>query len=134
MIGTCLCRRVTIEVPGPPPYIAICNCDYCRKTGGAIGQFANDTVEITGDTRAYRREDMADTWLTLHFCPVCASATHTTGTPQHLTDIVRVNMRQFDGRELFGTEVRFLDGQAVQGEDDPFIVIANQKYGHGSVF
>ena len=134
MIGTCLCRRVTIEVPGPPPYIAICNCDYCRKTGGAIGQFANDTVEITGETRAYVREDMADTWLTLHFCPVCASATHTTGTPQHPTDVIRINMRLFDGRNLAGTEVRFIDGHAVQDEDDPFGVIDTKTYGVGCVF
>ena len=134
MKGACLCGRVTIEVSAPPPYINICNCDYCRKTGGAIGQFPHDEVTIVGETRSYVREDMADTWLTLHFCPVCSSATHTTGTPQHPTDVLRVNMRLFDGRYLAGVEARFLDGHSVEGEDDEFVVIATKRYGAGHVF
>ena len=134
MIGTCLCRRVTIEVVGPPAFIHLCNCDFCRKSGHAIGQFPIDAVRISGITTAYVREDMADTWLTLNFCPICASATHTTGTPQHPTDVIRINMRLFDARNLAGTEVRFLDGHAVLDEDDPFGVIDTKTYGVGCVF
>ena len=134
MKGTCLCGRVTIEVAAPPPYINICNCDYCRKTGGAVGQFPHDQVTIAGETRSYVRADMADTWLTLNFCPVCGSATHSTGTPQHPTDVLRLNMRLFDGRDLAGIEARFLDGHSVQDEDDEFVVIATKAYGDDCVF
>lgn len=135
MIGTCLCRRVTIEVPGPPAFIHICNCDFCRKSGHAIGQFPKDAVKITGTTTSYVREDMADTWCMLNFCPVCGSVTHTTGTPEHPADIVRVNMRLFAENTLTGTEVRFLDGHSVQNEDDPFTLIATATYGEdGTVF
>lgn len=101
---------------------------------GAIGHFPIDAVQITGETRSYVREDMADTWMTLHFCPVCGAATHSTGTPQHPTDVLRVNMRLFDGRNVAGTEVRYLNGHAVQDEDDEFTVIATKKYSDGCVF
>ena len=135
MIGACLCGRVQIKVSDAPHYISICNCDYCRKTGGAIGQFSQDQVRISGETRTYVREDMADTWLTLHFCQVCGAATHTTGTHEHPTEVVRVNMRLFEASELVGTEVRYLDGRSVQSEDDEFTVIAVRPYGDdGTVF
>ncbi len=134
MIGTCLCRRVTIEVSEPPGFIHICNCDFCRKSGHAIGQFASGAVKISGTTTSYVREDMADKWLTLNFCPVCGSDVHTTGTPEHPADIVRVNMRLFTESDLVGTEVRYLDGHSVQNEDDPFTVIATAIYGDGIVF
>ena len=135
MIGNCLCGRVQLEVPGPPPYINICNCDYCRKSGGAIGQFPQEQVQISGETRSYVREDMTDTWLTLHFCPVCGAATHATGTPEHSTAVVRVNMRLFEVSELVGTEVRYLDGYSVQNEDDEFTTVATRHYGDdGTVF
>ena len=134
MIGTCLCRRVTIKVVGPPAFIHLCNCDFCRKSGHAIGQFPTDAVRISGITTAYVREDMADTWLTLNFCPICGSDTHTTGTPEHPSDIVRVNMRLFAASELAGVEARYLDGKSVEDENDPFVVIATQKYGDGTVF
>ena len=134
MIGTCLCRRVTIEVAAPPPFIHICNCDFCRKSGHAIGQFPSDTVQISGTTTAYVREDMADTWLTFNFCQTCGSATHTTGTPEHPSDIVRVNMRLFAAGELAGVGARYLDGESVEDEDDPFVVIATEPYGGGTVF
>ena len=134
MIGTCLCRRVTIEVPGPPAYIAICNCDLCRKSGHAIAQFPTDTVRISGPTQSYVREDMADTWITKHFCPTCGSATHSMGTPEHPSDVVRVNVRLFDPGVFTGTEARFLDGAAVKHEDDPFIVTATAEYGDGTTF
>ena len=134
MIGACLCGRVQIDVPGPPPYINICNCDYCRKSGGAIGQFPHDQVQISGETRTYVREDMAEAWLTLHFCQVCGVATHTTGTHGHPTEVVRVNMRLFEASALDGSEVRYLDGRSVQNEDDRFTVIATRHYGDDTVF
>ena len=31
MKGRCACGRVTLELPGRPDYINICNCDFCRK-------------------------------------------------------------------------------------------------------
>ena len=135
MIGACLCGRVTVETPGPPAFIHICNCDFCRKSGHAIGQFAIDAVKIRGITTSYVREDMADPWLTLNFCPVCGSATHTTGTLEHPTDVVRVNMRLFAQSDLTGTEVRYLDGHSVIDENDPFPLIATARYGaDGTVF
>ena len=134
MIGTCLCRRVVVEVPGPPAFIHICNCDFCRKSGHAVGQYSIAAVKITGTTTRYVREDLADTWLTLNFCPVCGSDTHTSGSPEHPTDIVRVNMRLFTASDLADVEARYLDGHSVEDEDDPFPVIAMEKYGHGTVF
>jgi hypothetical protein len=134
MIGSCLCGRVRIETPGKPTYVNICNCNYCRKSGGAVGQFPQDQVRISGETRTYVREDLADTWMTLHFCENCGAATHSTGTPEHPTEIVRVNMRLFEAGELVGTEARYLDGRSVHDENDEFAVIATRHYGDGTVF
>ena len=117
----------------PAAFIHICNCDFCRKSGHAIGQFPSDAVRIDGPTTSYVREDMADAWLTLSFCPVCGSDTHTTGTPEHPTDFIRINMRLFAQRDLAGIEVRYLDGHAVVHEDDPFTLIATAKYGADGV-
>ncbi len=134
MIGICLCRRVTIEVVGPAGQINICNCDLCRKSGHAIAQYPIGAVRISGTTQSYVREDMTDAWITKHFCPTCGSTTHSTGTPEHPADVVRVNVRLFDLGAFTGSEARFLDGAAVQSEDDPFTVIATAKYGDGNVF
>ena len=134
MIGTCLCRRVKVEVVGQPGHINICNCAYCRKAGHAAGLFPESAVEVCGETRSYVRDDMADPWMTLHFCPTCGSATHSTGTPEHPCDVVRVNVRLFDLGAVADVEARFLDGDAVKSEDDPFPLIATAKYGHGTTF
>ncbi len=134
MLGECLCRRVRLEVPAPPPHINICNCQFCRKGGGAWMRYPASEVTITGPTASYVREDLADAWLVGHFCPTCGSMTHYTDTAEHPSDRIGINLRLFAQADLSGTEVRYLDGFAVAEDAGEFPVTATGHIGDGKAF
>jgi hypothetical protein len=66
--GGCLCGNVRITATGAPYRVGICHCLDCRKHHGALFEasaiFAEDAVEVTGETRSYEGR---------HFCPECGS-------------------------------------------------------------
>lgn len=110
MNGSCLCGRVTIGVPGRPDYLNACNCALCWKLGTLWGYFPRDEVTISGETDAYRREDIATNYITADFCPHCGATTNWTPLdPEGMR--IGVNMRLFDPAALIGVEVRYEDGR-----------------------
>ncbi|MXO67510.1 aldehyde-activating protein [Altererythrobacter marinus] len=134
MIGHCLCRRVRIEVPGPPDRVGICNCRLCRCSGAAWGYYDPAAVRVDGAVADYRREDLDDPWLVLHFCPRCGSATHYTASAAHALDRIGVNTRLFVQDELDGVEVTYQDGRCVFEADDAFIETGTGRIGDGKAF
>ena len=134
MKGTCVCGRVTVEISRAPEYINACNCRMCRSSGAAWGYFTGAEVNVTGETKGYRREDLDDVWLENRFCPTCATTSHYVFVEAHPRDRVGVNMRLFAQEELEGIEVRYLDGRAVESEDDAFAVTARGRIGDGKAF
>ena len=67
--GGCLCGDVRLVASGEPHRVGLCHCLDCRKHHGALffaaAIFAQDAVEITGETRD---------WAGRHFCPRCGSS------------------------------------------------------------
>ncbi|SLN23532.1 Glutathione-dependent formaldehyde-activating enzyme [Roseovarius albus] len=67
--GGCLCGKVRVRAVGAPKRVGICHCLDCRKHHGAVfyaaAIFAQDAVEVTGETQSYEGR---------HFCPGCGSS------------------------------------------------------------
>ena len=117
--GSCHCGAVTIRVPGPPEWVASCNCSLCRRTGALMAYYPDDgSVSVSGETRAYVQ---GDGLIALLHCPTCASHTHWEPTGERFGRI-GVNARvldgfavtadgpTFDGRPL---ELRFMDNAGI---------------------
>lgn len=133
MTGTCLCGQVNVTIEVRPEFIHDCNCDLCRKSGGAWGYFTSSQVRAEGKTVFVMRHDKQNPATEVHSCAVCGSTTHF-GIAQSFVekhgpvDVVGVNMRLFDPDELVGIKVRFPDGRKWSGTGafeyrrDPFII------------
>jgi hypothetical protein len=132
--GTCLCRRVTVEIARAPESITFCNCNFCRKLGAAWGYFDGGEVTVSGTVSSYSREDLDDVWLAGHFCPTCGTTTHYTFVEQHARDRIAVNTRVFAQAELDGIEARFEDGRAVTDDGDDFVRTGSGHIGDGKAF
>ena len=121
MTANCLCGAVRITIGTKPGFINDCNCSMCRKTGGAWGYFAPDTVTATGDTVAVQRSDKPAPAVEIHSCASCGTTTHWVRTEAFIgqygaNDLTGVNMRLFDPDALMGVEVHFPDGKNWTGE------------------
>lgn len=129
MIGQCPCGQVTVEIDEAPDYINICNCGFCRPAGAAWGYFRLAQVKVTGETRTFRRTDLPEPKLDLHFCANCGATTHYINFGQPERDRMAVNTRLFVQDELDGIEVRYLD---IRGEE--MISTADGRIGDGIAF
>lgn len=121
MTNTCACGRVKVSLQGKPDFIYDCDCNLCRKSGGAWGYFRSSEVETTGRTISLSREDKSLPIVEIHSCAVCGSTTHFLLTDDYKTehpdvDQVGVNMRLFDQKQLVGVEIRFPNGLDWSGE------------------
>jgi len=109
MEGSCLCGRVTVEVPGRPDYLNACNCAACMKLGTLWGYFPVGEVRIEGSPARYVREDIAQPHLGFDFCEQCGTAIDWAPIGDGMPDRMGVNMRLFDPAALRGIEVRYGD-------------------------
>ena len=121
MTGSCLCGAVSVTIDAPPDFIHDCNCNLCRKSGGAWGYFSSSQVRADGLTSSVMRTDKADPAAEVHSCQACSTTTHFTMaksfTDRHgPIDMVGVNMRLFSPGELEGVEVRFPNGSGWSGD------------------
>ena len=120
MTATCLCGAVTVKIESKPDFIHDCNCSLCRKSGGAWGYFSSSEVQTNGDTVSVMRNDKEDPAAEVHSCQSCTTTTHfkmaKSFTDKHgPIDMVGVNMRLFNSRDLEGVEVRFPNGKNWSG-------------------
>lgn len=133
MKGTCACRRVTVEVAHAPDYINFCNCELCRKTGGAWGYYDQDEVSVSGEVKGFERPDIDEVCLETQVCTGCGSAVRWVAAGVYESRRVGVNMRLFEPGELAGIETRFPDGidwtdERPRPRHEPL------PYGEGTVF
>ncbi|GGC24506.1 hypothetical protein GCM10011363_46260 [Marivita lacus] len=120
MTGTCLCGAASITIEAKPDFIHDCNCDLCRKSGGAWGYFSSPQVRTDGPTSSVMRNDKADPAAEVHSCRSCHTTMHfviaKSFQDQHgPVDIVGVNMRLFELHQIEGVEVRFPNGKDWSG-------------------
>jgi hypothetical protein len=107
MKGSCLCGRVTVQVPDRPEYLNLCNCSFCVKLGAMWGYYPGSRVEFTGPIASYVREDVPEPSIQAQFCGTCGATTSWSPVPEGRTDRMAVNMRLFDQAALAGVELRF---------------------------
>jgi hypothetical protein len=130
--GTCLCGNVTVEIDEAPEHINICNCRFCRPTGAAWGYYSLAQVKVTGKTSTFRRSDIANPRLDLHFCPKCGATTHYINFGQPERDRMAVNTRLIEQDLLDGIETRYLDLR--EWEETGFLTTATGRIGDGTAF
>jgi hypothetical protein len=91
-----------------------------QQVGRSLG--LSSSVSVEGTARGYSREDKADPAAEIRFCAKCGSTTHFTLTASAASrfgnNLMGVNMRLADERDLAGIELRYPDGQAWSGEGD----------------
>ena len=91
LTGGCMCGKVRLAASGKPYRVGLCHCLDCRKHHGALfyaaAIFPEDTVEITGETRAFRGR---------HFCPECGSSVFA-----QFEDEIEVHLGSFDAPDQF---------------------------------
>ena len=111
LIGTCHCGAVTWRLAAMPESVTACNCTICRRYGvlWAYGHVGHD-IEITGDSKTYRRTDGGA--VDFHFCSHCGCVTHYIATKpneegRHWT---AVNMRMTDPEPIAHLEIDHFDG------------------------
>lgn len=132
MKGHCPCGNITVEIDEAPEFINICNCDFCRPAGAAWGYFSLAQVKLTGETSTFRRSDIANPKLDLHFCAGCGATTHYVNFGEPERDKMAVNMRLFEQDLLDGIETRFLDLR--KREETGYLSTATGHIGDGTAF
>jgi len=79
-IATCVCGQLIARCSGDPAQVSLCHCLGCqRRTGSTYGIaafFPQESVVVTGDTRAYSRSSDSGHSVTFHFCPHCGSTVY----------------------------------------------------------
>jgi hypothetical protein len=97
--GVCLCGAVRWHFKGQPEGATACNCTACRRHGALwIYDYEGVGIEVTGETRSYRRGKALD----FHFCPICGC-------------VVSWRSQRLDeqGRRRLAVNVRLSEPQAV---------------------
>lgn len=72
--GGCHCGEVRYSVSGEMMHHAVCHCDDCRKSSGAVMvpwvAFAKDALVVeSGQPKVYRSSEHGER----HFCPHCGT-------------------------------------------------------------
>lgn len=121
MTSSCACGNVEVRIAKKPDYIYDCNCNLCRKSGGAWGYFLTADISVTGKTIPFERCDKPNPVVEIHSCYTCATTTHFVLTKNYKTknpsvDQVGVNMRLFDPEHLQGVEIHYPNGKDWSGE------------------
>ena len=72
MEGRCLCGAVQVELTGAKDHLEICQCDMCRRWGGAFyAALSGDSFALSGEAAitTYASSD----WGERAFCSHCGS-------------------------------------------------------------
>ena len=97
--GGCHCGAVRYEITGDIVYSAICHCEDCRRSSGAVmvGWSAYPAAGLTiesGETREYRSSENGRR----HFCPTCGTGLFYYNE-QVLPGLVDIQLTTFDDAE-----------------------------------
>lgn len=120
----CLCGGVRITVAKQPTHLNDCNCKLCRNAGALWGYYHPDDVRIEGAKSVFRRTDIDDPVIDLHFCAECSAAICWRGSAEFVArrgedDKMAVNMHLCAPDFLNGVELRFHDGANWNGDAPP---------------
>lgn len=111
MTGTCLCGAANVTIEAKPDFIHDCNCDLCRKTGGAWGYLSSSQVRIDGPTSSVMRNDKADPAAEVHSCRSCQTTLH--------FEIAKSFQEQHGPMDIVGVNMRLLQIARARGRRSP---------------
>ena len=103
--GRCHCGAVKYRVEGEQIYSAICHCEDCRRSAGAVmvGWAAYPAAALTveqGETREFASSECGRR----HFCPVCGTGLFYYNEAT-LPGIVDVQLTTFDNPEDYPPDI-----------------------------
>ena len=91
----CHCGQLTVTTLGDPDQVTMCHWEECqRRTGSSYNlgaTFDGSNLELSGETKTYRRSGELGLTITFHFCPKCGSNVYWTfSTPNRDFHVVAV--------------------------------------------
>ena len=90
--GSCLCKKVAIQIDGPISSIIHCHCSLCRKSSGTA--YATNGFVARSDFTITKGQDSLSMFefkpgRNRYFCSKCGSPVYS----ENLTDIARLRLR-----------------------------------------
>ena len=90
--GSCLCKKVAIQIDGPIDSIIHCHCSLCRKSSGTA--FATNGFINRADFKVTKGQDNLTAFefkprRIRHFCSACGSPVYS----ENLDDMQRLRLR-----------------------------------------
>ena len=110
LTATCHCGAVRVEVPGPPPSIADCNCSVCRRYGVLWAYYKQSEVRVLAEPSATDEYVWGRKVLRFVRCRVCGCVTHWERIVPVEGSKMGINARNFDPGALGPVPTVFLDG------------------------
>ena len=65
---------MSVKVTRKPEDLNSCDCSLCFRLGVLWGYFDPTEVTVTGETKAFARDDI-EAWINVNFCPACSAVT-----------------------------------------------------------
>lgn len=101
--GSCLCGASSYSGSAEPVIQGNCHCKICQKTTGsgysAMMFFPQDTIEIQGDIKYFRRMGDSGKETAHGFCPHCG--TQIVSMPGSMQGLIGVRVGTLDHPEIF---------------------------------
>jgi len=114
--GSCLCRKVTYTISGPPLKTVLCHCNNCQKASGSAFQanasYKRDRFKILSGEDSIQKyiDNNTNSGSTIHrrFCKSCGSTLFATNeTNPANSDTLVVMTGCLDGEKDFVPELEF---------------------------
>jgi len=71
--GSCLCRKVTVELSGTPKTFSVCHCDMCRTWSGGVGMDFDAGRHVTFSGEDFVGRYDSSEWAERGFCKSCGT-------------------------------------------------------------
>ena len=71
--GSCLCRKVTVELSGTPKTFSVCHCDMCRMWSGGVGMDFDAGQHLTFSGEDFVGRYASSEWAERGFCTSCGT-------------------------------------------------------------
>lgn len=105
--GRCLCGAVSYAGDAAPQFQVKCYCTACRKKGAAGHAaylvVAGDTIDVSGEVRAYRHKADSGNEVTHAFCPACGSGVYELNSA--MAGTLALNAATLDAPDIFSPQM-----------------------------
>lgn len=107
---SCHCGNVKISVDKDPETFTDCNCSLCRRYGSLWGYYDSDNVIINYEAESLGTYSWGDKNIDFKHCNKCGCVTHYLTTEKINDDLIGINFRMADPKEIESITIRKFDG------------------------